>query len=253
MADAAELKIALTPEDVAGYSPKQLANADAAFEKAGYSAEERARVFGAPGSGTPAPAFVPADGLTDSQAEQMIATGLKHAQTEEVRQAYLREAERRGYKPKDANGQVLKPEGEAPEFSLSFNYNGLDRDTMGRMADTFETYNAGMVNGFNSLQIPQGLASRLQESFAKAAEVHKDTEEPETLANYITNVATTLRGFQNGADLVRYARAGEEYIQAVNPGFHEWLRTNFCFHTLQAQVMLSQLGQAIERRGSKRK
>jgi hypothetical protein len=90
------------------------------------------------------------------------------------------------------------------------------------------------------------------ESFAKAAEVHKDTEEPETLANYITNVATTLRGFQNGADLARYAKLGEEFIQGVNPGFHEWLSTNFCFHTLQAQVMLSQLGQEVERRGKRK-
>jgi hypothetical protein len=249
MSDAAELKIALTPEDVAGYSPEQLANADAAFEKAGYSAEERARVFGAPGSGTPAPTFMPHDGLTDSQAEQMGATLLKYADTQAQRDNVLRELERRGIKPKDANGQVLKAEGEPSEYNLSFSYNGLDRDVMSRMADTFETYNAGMVNGFNSLQIPQGLASRLMESFTKAAEVHKDTEEPEALANYITNVANTLRGFQNGADLTRYAREGEEYIQAVNPGFHEWLRTNFCFHTLQAQVMLSQLGQEVAWRG----
>jgi hypothetical protein len=73
------------------------------------------------------------------------------------------------------------------------------------------------------------------------------------MAAEVTKNANVLRGLQNGAEIARLAKVGEEYILARSPGFHEWTSTNFCLHSAQSQVILSQLGQWVERqrRGAK--
>jgi hypothetical protein len=249
-------EIAVTPEDVAALTPDQRANASEAFRKAGYSEEQVRKAFSVPTDTPPSGTTISGvgyDGLSDAERVQGYNTLLKFATTNEQRRDILEAATRQGVTLKDQNGQVLRPDGSPGEHSYQFSYANLDRDTMGQMAEDFATYDAGMKNGFGALQVPPDLAQRLFDAFTKSAEVYRDFDDPELMAAEVTKNATTLRGLQGGAEIARLAKVGEEYILAKSPGFHEWTSTNFCLHSAQSQVILSQLGQWVERqtRGKK--
>jgi hypothetical protein len=241
-------EIAVTDEDVAALSPEQRANAAEAFRKAGYGEEQiQRKFFELPSSAvTTTVSTVGYDGLTDAENLQGFNTLLKYATTAEQRRNVLEEAAKKGITLKDENGQVLKADGSPGEHSYQFSYAGLDQNTMGQMAEDFPTFNAGMQNGFSALQLPPGMTKNLFEAFVQSAEVYRDEDNAEHMAAEVTKNANIVRGLQGGANIARLARVGEEYILARSPGFHEWLSTNFAFHTAQAQVMLAQLGQHVE-------
>jgi hypothetical protein len=254
MTNTAEAQIAITPEQVADLSPADVEVAKTAFKQAGFSEADVEAKFNITAGADAGPRIID-NNLTTDQARQMLGTLLKHAQSSDDRDRVLDMADKYGIKLTDANGQVINKSSASglPEFDYRFSYTSLNQEELGHMAEDLPTLDGAFKDGFTRMEIPPPLAQRAIEAFVKSSENYRNDEDAEKLADKIGKERAMLQGMSNGAELMRLSKLATDYMQHNAPQLHEWLSSNFAFHTLQSQIMLSQLGIEIERRNSRRK